>query len=149
MKIRLSVSEENREEVTGFLTEHGIELDDESEYVLLQENMYAKHLAVRNADGEKAVIAVDEIVTIESYGHTVELHTEHGSFSTTDRLYQLAETLPGTQFVRVSNSVIVSRSHIREISPTFSMKFILKMTNGTRVDVTRTYYARFKEFLGI
>lgn len=149
MKIKLSVSAESVEEVTDFLTSHGIELDENSEFILLQKDERPKHLSVRDKDGEKAIIDTDSIITIESYGHTVEIHTVKGSFTTSDRLYQLADALDPKKFIRVSNSVIVARGQIKEISPTFSMKFILKMNNGTRVDVTRSYYGKFKEFLGI
>ena len=149
MKIRLSVSEERVEEVTDFLTSHGIELDEEAEYVLLQKDIYPGYLTGRSADGERAVISADEIITIESYGHTVEIHTARGSFTTSDRLYRLANSLDPENFIRVNNSVIVSKTQIREILPTFSMKFILVTNNGTRVDVTRSYYGKFKEFLGI
>lgn len=149
MKIRLSVSDERVDEVRDFLISHGIELDEASEFVLLQKDERPGHLNARNMDGEKAVVAIDDIITIESYGHTVEIHTVNGSFTTSERLYQLADTLDPKKFIRVSNSVIVARKQIKEISPTFSMKFILKMNNGTRVDVTRSYYAKFKEFLGI
>ena len=149
LKIKLSVSDECVAEVSRYLQEHGIEIVDESEFILLQKDKYAGHISVRSENGEKAVIPTDTIITVESFGHSVEITTTNGSFTTTERLYQLANTLDPLKFVRVSNSVIVSRAQIREISPTFSMKFILKMKNGTRVDVTRSYYSKFKEFLGI
>ena len=115
MKIRLSVSDERVDEVRDFLISHGIELDDASEFVLLQKDERPDHLNVRNNDGERAVIATEDIVTIESYGHTVEIHTINGSFTTSDRLYQLADALDPKKFIRVSNSVIVSKKQIREI----------------------------------
>lgn len=149
MKIALSVSDESLEEVTCFLKEKGIEIDDDAEFVLLQKDKFAGHIAVRDSEGERNVIPVSEIVTIESYGHTVELHTADKVFTTTERLYQLEKSLDPQKFLRVSNSVIIARSQVKEISPTFSMKFILKMKNGSRVDVTRSYYSRFKEFFGI
>ena len=53
------------------------------------------------------------------------------------------------QFIRVSNSVIINRNMIREIRPTFSQKFILTMKDGSRADVTRSYYNSFKRAIGI
>ncbi len=149
MKISLSVSDECEQELRTLLTGFGIEISDDAEFILLQKDKYPGHINSRDEEGEKAVISVDDIITIESYGHTVELHTMNGVFKTSERLYQLEKILDPQKFLRVSNSVIISRSQVREISPTFSMKFILKMKNGTRVDVTRGYYTRFKEFFGI
>lgn len=149
MKISLSISDESLEEVTKFLTKKGIEIDDDAEFILLQKDKYPGHITARNSDGERNVISVSDIVTIESYGHTVEIHTTDKVFTTTERLYQLEKTLDPHKFLRVSNSVIISSSQIKEISPTFSMKFTLKMKNGSRVDVTRSYYSKFKEFFGI
>lgn len=149
MKIALSVSDDSLEEITKFLTENGIEIDDDAEYVLLQKDKYPGHITVRDSEGERNVLPVSDIVTIESYGHTVELHTMEKVFTTTERLYQLEKALDPQKFLRVSNSVIIARSQIKEISPTFSMKFILKMKNGSRVDVTRSYYSKFREFFGI
>lgn len=149
MKIKLSVSDDCFEEISRFLTEHGIELDDDADLILLQKNRYPDHLTVRDIRGEKAVIAADDIVTIESYGHTIELHTLNGVFTASQQLYRFEEMLDPEKFIRISNSVIISRAQIQSISPTFSMKFILKMKNGVKVDVTRSYYSRFRKFIGI
>lgn len=151
MKIRLSVSDDSYEDVKRFLTGHGIEIDedDDAEFVLLQKNRYPGHLPVKTDNGSKKMISVDDIITIESYGHTIEIHTQEETFTTSDRLYQLINSLDPKKFLRISNSVIVAVPKIRDITPTLSMKFILKMSNGSKVDVTRSYYGKFKEFLGI
>ena len=149
VKIKLSVSDDCFEEISRLLTEHGIEIDDDAELILIQRDRYPDHLAVRDRRGDKAVIATDDIVTIESYGHTIELHTLSGVFTASQQLYRFEEMLDPKKFIRISNSVIISRAQIQSISPTFSMKFTLKMKNGDKVDVTRSYYGRFKEFLGI
>lgn len=146
MKIKLSVSDECYDEVKKFLTDHNIETDDESEYILIQKNKYPDRLSVRNIKtGAKQLVNVDNIVTIESYGHAVEVHTENDVYNTSERLYQLMNMLDPKNYIRVSNSVIVSKNMISEIIPTLSRKFILKMKNGDRVDVTRIYYNSFKE----
>ena len=53
------------------------------------------------------------------------------------------------KFLRVSNSVIVARAAIVRISPALSMKFTLTLSDKRRVDVTRSYYYTFKEYMGI
>ena len=64
-------------------------------------------------------------------------------------MYQLESLLDPREFLRVSKSVIISRKHVRKIRPSLSMKFILTMSDGTLVDVTRTYYSDFRRFFGI
>lgn len=146
MKIKLAVSDESYEEVSRFLAEKGIELDDEADFILTQRDKYVSHISVRDPrTGGRSHLAVDEIVFIETFGHTVEIHTERETFQTADRLYQLAAVLDPEQFLRISNSVIIAKRKVRQINPAFSMKFVLIMTNGARVDVTRSYYNIFKD----
>lgn len=149
MKIKLAVSEESYAEVKRFLEEKGIETDEEADYILQERDRYPAHLSVRDRRGERRMIAVEDIVMIESYGRTMELHTAGETFTSSDRLYQLENMLDPHRFLRVSHSVIVAVGQIKEIVPTFHMKFILKMAGGARVDVTRNYYKKFKDYFGI
>ena len=150
MKIQLAVSDESYEEVKEFLLSKGIELDDEAEFVLTQRGKYAGHLTVRNAKtAEKVHISADEIILIESYGHTVEVVTSEETYVTSDRLYQLMSTLNPDKFIRVSNSVIIAKRKIKQIRPSLSMKFVLTMENDRKIDVTRSYYTNFKEAFNI
>ena len=41
------------------------------------------------------------------------------------------------------------RAAIVRISPALSMKFTLTLSDKRRVDVTRSYYYTFKEYMGI
>ena len=65
-----------------------------------------------------------------------------------DRLYRLSARLDPAEFLRISHSVVIARSKVVRITPTLSMKFILTLRDGRRVDVTRNYYI-FKEAFGI
>ena len=149
MKIRLSVSRSRCQELREALESHGIEIDEEADLVLSEADVFADSLLVRDPKtGEKVVLPAEDIVTIESYGHTVEVYAAGGVYQTRDRLYQLAGRLDPSAFLRISNSVIAARRHIRRIAPQFSMKFALTMSDGRRVDVTRSYYYAFKYALG-
>lgn len=150
MRIRLAVSDDSYEEVRRMLMEKGIEIDDDAEFVLTQQERYIGHLAVRQPEsGERLHIAVEDIVFIESFGHTVEVHTENAKFHTSDRLYQLLNVLDPSKFIRVSNSVIIAKRKVKQINPSFSMKFVLVMANGRKIDVTRSYYNSFRDAFNI
>ena len=150
MKVKLSVSQARYPEILAALSAHGIEVDENADLVLSESSRYADSLLVRDArTGERVRLSVEEIVSIESFGHTVEVHTQDGVYQTKERLYRLAALLDPDRFLRVSNSVVIARDKVRSISPTLSMKFILTMQNGEKVDVTRSYYYIFREAFGI
>ena len=149
MKIRIAVSAEREQAVTEALLRAGFELDDEAELVVLENDRFASHLPVRDEVGNRLHLAVEDIVSIESFGHSVAVHGVDGVYQTADRLYQLCLLLDPKQFLRISNSVIIQRRHVKKILPTMSMKFVLVLADGSKVDVTRSYYNSFKSFFGI
>ena len=149
MKFRLSVSEENFESVKEFLSGRGIEISDDAEYVITEMPGHADFIPVRNDKKERVRLKADEIIYIEAFGKDIEIHTDEGTFSSQDRMYQLESQLDPKEFIRVSKSVIISRKHVKKIRPTLSMKYILTMTNGELVDVTRSYYSNFRNFFNI
>ena len=149
VKIRIAVSQEREQAVAEALLRAGFELDDEAELVVLENDQSARHLAVRDKDGNRLHLAVEEIVFIEALGHSVLVHGMDGVYQTADRLYQLCLMLDPKQFLRISNSVIIQRHRVKKILPAMSMKFTLLMADGSKVDVTRTYYNSFKSFFGI
>lgn len=150
MKIKLAVSDESYEEVSRFLREKGIEIDDESEFVLSQRGKYVSRIAVRDSvTGEKTHIPVKSIIYAESYGHSVTIHTEEKQWLSSDRLYQLCALLDPKEFLRISVSTVICVKKVKRIMPTLSRKFIITMENGETVEVTRSYYTIFKDFFEI
>lgn len=149
MRIKLDVNEENYESVKRELESLGIKIDNNSEFVLSENNTSITYLTVKSEVGDRVKISVGDIVFIESCGKDVFVHTTSESYKTQERIYQIEEVLDPKLFVRVSNSVIIARKHVKKIRPGLSMKFILTMTGGTLIDVTRSYYSDFKKFFGI
>lgn len=146
MKIKLNLSEDDYKKVEKELHEHGIETDDSAEFVLCRANGFAEKLIVKDkTTNERIVLSCDSIVYMESFGHTVDVHTEENVYCSNERLYKMLDQLDQTEFLRISNSVIVAKNKIKKITPTLSMKFILTLCDNARVDVTRTYYHSFKE----
>lgn len=149
MKIRLDVGEKRRREVEQALTACGIEIDDGADLTLCETVCGPERLLVRDDEtGELVPLPVDDIVYIEAFGHDMEVHTSERSYRLTERLYKLLDAL-GPEFLRISKSVIIAKDKISSIAPTLSMKFVLTMQNGKKVDVTRSYYYIFKDSFGI
>lgn len=146
MEIQLAVSNERYEELKNVLLQLGITVSDSADLVLHEVNRFADNLIVKGQeDGSHHVVPVSEIIIIESFGHAVEVHTNRGSYRSSDRLYQLTNLLDPDKFLRISNSVIIAKDKVKQITPSLFMKFSLTMENGKRVDVTRSYYYIFKE----
>ncbi len=148
MKIKLIASEENYEKLAQELTSMGVELSDSADLVLTEQNVVISHLIGKKGD-EIYRINVSDISHIESFAHDVIAYTDKDSFKINERLKTLTTILDPSSFIRISNSVIISVDHIKSIKPAFTQKFIVTMKNGARVDVTRSYYYIFKEFIGI
>lgn len=150
MKIRLNINDADYEKIEKELHEHGIETDDAADLILSKLNGFTEKLIVKDkATNERVVLSCDVIVSLESYGHLVDVRTKDNIYYVNERLYRIFEQLDKMKFLRISNSVIVSKNQIKKISPTLSMKFILTLSDNSRVDVTRTYYHSFKETIGI
>ncbi|MFC4684713.1 LytTR family DNA-binding domain-containing protein [Exiguobacterium sp. s149] len=150
MKIKLDISNERYDEIKSMLEEKGIEIDDTADLVLSTSTPFVQHLTVKEKDtNERIVLPVADIICIESFGHTVKIETQASVYVATDRLYRLVSLLDPTSFLRISNSVVIATNQIKQIKPTLSTKFILTLTNGKRVDVTRSYYYIFKDHFHI
>ena len=149
MKICISVSEEKRRDVTDFMHAHGIETGEDADFILTESDRFPAFLSVRNDKKEHVELSISKVCYIEAYGKDIEIHTDEGVFLSQERMYQLEELLDPQSFLRISKSVIVAKRHIRKIRPSLSMKFILTLSDGTIVDVTRSYYSDFKRSFNI
>lgn len=146
VKIKLEIHDDRVHEVRRALEEKGIEISEDGEYILSERMVYAQRLCVRDNDsGEKVFIDMDDILYIESYGHQMEVATSDKTYLSSDPLYQLEETLHPDLFVRISKSVIIAKKKVKEIRPSFSMKFILVMVDNRKLEVTRSYYNNFRD----
>ena len=129
----------------------GFEVSEEGDYIFYENNYSLNYIVGKAKDdsGDLVMLKFAEIFYFESFGHDIEVVSDKGTFSIQDKLYQLENGLPPQIFIRISQSVIVNRNNIKNISPGIGMHYFLTMKNGARVDVTRGYYYRFKGEVGI
>ena len=148
MRVRMKLNSGRRETTVKELESLGIEISDEADLILTEEGFREGELNCSEGD-DRVLVPIEEILYIESLGKEVFVHTEEHTYLTIMRLYVLEKVLPGEKFIRISNSVIISRNSIKKIRPALSQKFFLTLKNDAVVDVTRSYYLRFKEYFGI
>ena len=125
MKIKLAVSNERYDEIKKIFTERGIEIDDNSDLVLSESNRFLDIMTVKDmTTNERVILPVEDIAYIETYGHSVEIHTKDTTYQAMDRLYKIVNMLDPDKFLRISNSVVIAIDKVKKITPTLSMKFI-------------------------
>ena len=149
MKFRINVSGDKKTEIQEFLESHGIETGEDAELTIIESQNGSSFVSVRDDDRERMNLSAEEIIFIEAFGKDIEIHTADGTFYSSDRMYQLESVLDRKEFLRISKSVIISKKHVKKIRPSLSMKFILTMSDGTLLDVTRSYYNDFRRFFNI
>ena len=146
--MKLKVILDKNDPIMEELRKLNIEIDENSEYVLSRREMSLNYLSAKDGD-QTFYISIGDIVYIDSMGHDVMIHTMDGTYVTRERLKTLEMMLDPDEFLRVSNSAIVSIKDIRRIEASILQKFILHMANGDKVDVTRSYYYIFKDRFNI
>ncbi len=148
MKIKLSVNDDLYPVLLKKLTEAGFEITDNAELILSENKENVEYISCKK-DGEIHHISPADIVFIESMGHDVFIHTKSECFKSADRLWQFEKNLNPDVFLRISNSVIINTKEVNSIKAALSQKFIVTLSEDSKVDVTRNYYYIFKNKFGI
>ena len=86
------------------------------------------------------------MVRVES-GDTV-IYGERRKYRSRKRLYELGQQL-GKQFMQISKSTLINLSYMESIEQGFSGTLLLKLKNGSKDYVSRTYLSEFKKYLGL
>ena len=100
--------------------------------------------------GEKILqIETGDIYYFEAVDNKVFLYLEKNVYETKLKLYELERRFAGTDFFRVSKSVILNLAKVKNFTPEFSGRFEALMKNGERVGISRQYVPLLKNKLGI
>ncbi|MCR4723084.1 MAG: LytTR family transcriptional regulator [Eubacteriales bacterium] len=94
------------------------------------------------------IIHPTEIVAVHADKKWCRIITDTADYSCRKRLYEL-EQLLGPEFIRISKSIIVRISKIKSVEAVFNGMLLLRMKNGSREYVSRTYLQNLKSYLGI
>ena len=86
------------------------------------------------------------VVRVEN-GDTI-IYGEQKKYRSRKRLYELGQQL-GKQFMQISKSTLINLSYMDSIEPGFSGTLLLKLRNGCKEYVSRTYLPAFKKYLGL
>lgn len=97
--------------------------------------------------GVISFIEVDAIFWIESQGAFSKIHLENKMEFTNLSVKQLQEILNPSVFVRVHKSFMVNIDHIESLESYFHGEYILHLTNGSEVKLSRGYKENIDKIL--
>ncbi|XMB86470.1 LytTR family DNA-binding domain-containing protein [Mycoplasmatota bacterium WC44] len=149
MKVRLLVKKENKEQIMKDILNGNIEFTDDGDFLLVEEN-FKKEEIVGRIDDSLELIRPLEIIYVESYDQVSNCITTKGKYQIKEKLYEIENLFYEQGLIRVSKSYVINKNMIDKIKvASFNMKFLLRMKNGFQIDVTRSYYYKFKEYIGL
>ncbi len=100
-------------------------------------------------DGKIEVLSQDDLFRIYASGGKVFAVTDKGEYLLRLRLYEAAERLNSSRFVRISNSEIINLNKVKNFDLSFSGTIYVELSNGTTTYVSRRYVSRIKKILGM
>jgi two-component system, LytTR family, response regulator len=108
---------------------------------------YLQRVLVKGG-GRMVLLKVSEIDWIEAAGNYVRLHARRERHLLRETLTALEAKLDPEQFVRVHRSTMVNLERVRELEPYFHGDYILRLEDGTKLTLSRTYRERLEQRLG-
>lgn len=139
-------SKEINEQIKLAIEMGEVEFDDQASIVISDQSIFNDFMLVEDKE-DLVKVKLKDITYIESLSKKVIVHTIDHRYRTTDPLYLLESKLYPHGFLRVHQSYIVNLDHIQRIKATFNTKFILYLSHQQQIEVSRSYYYKFKESL--
>ena len=96
-------------------------------------------------DRGETPLNMDEIIRIYTQQRRVLVDSDRGTFSLRSRMYEMEELLDPREFVRISNSEIVSRRRILHLDFSLAGTIRLKLKGGGESYVSRRYVRRIRK----
>jgi DNA-binding LytR/AlgR family response regulator len=100
-------------------------------------------------DGRQHILDAADIAYIDSTDKHTFLYTATDVFESPFKLYELEAKLTDCDFMRASKNSLFNINHIQSIEPDFERRFIMTMTGGNKLIVSRQYAPAVKEKLEV
>jgi two-component system LytT family response regulator len=99
-------------------------------------------------EGRLVVLKAAEIDWIESSANYASLHVGKETYLVRETMQSLEGRLDPGQFLRIHRSTIVNLDRIQEIEPYFHGDYIVRLADGQRLTLSRTYKDRLQKHFG-
>lgn len=90
-----------------------------------------------------------EVVAFQADGEIVHILSTRGRFTAGATLKELEARLPAPQFRRIHRATIINTSHIRKISPLSSKRWMLQMSDGLELIVSKRMTGSLRGEIGV
>jgi two-component system, LytTR family, response regulator len=90
------------------------------------------------------VVRAGDVNHIEADGNYVRLHVQARSYLLRETMNKLEQSLDPAAFVRVHRSAIVNIARVQEVEPHLGHDYIVRLTSGARVRMSRWYHEEFE-----
>lgn len=94
------------------------------------------------------LVKLEDIQMIRYEDQQVMFYTGNQTYTSSQRLYQVEESLSQT-FLRISKTTIISMKHVESVEPSFNSTMKVKMSNSMKDYISRKYLPGFKKYLGL
>ncbi len=146
--MRVKITGINKEKIIEAISNGEIDFVDSKADLILKDVTTSKTIAGR-VSNEIRLVEIEDIIYFEANGNDVYAITNYYQLKLTERLHELENEYFDKGFIRISKSYIVNRNSVEAIIPSLNRKFILKLLNGQKLEVTRFYYNDFKKNIGL
>jgi two-component system LytT family response regulator len=101
---------------------------------------YLERVCIQST-GRVEVVRLKDVEWIEACGNYARLHTPTGRPMLREPLRRLDEQLDPARFARIHRSAIVNLDRIREMRPTASGDYVVRLESGIRLRMSRSHRA--------
>lgn len=100
-------------------------------------------------DERTHVLAVENIIAIEVFGHQLEIHTKDTTYKIRGVLKRIIERLPSKNFVQIAKGTVINIDYLNSMEASFSGNMLAFLENGLKMTVSRKYLPNLKKHLGL
>jgi len=112
-----------------------------------RDTQYLSRLSIKEEDGI-VFVPVDQILWIEAANKYVVVHTIDHQHILRQTIQSLEDTLDPKQFVRIHRSILVRKAAVRGLHPLFHGDYLVKLSNGVELTLSRSFRGTFFQQIG-
>jgi len=112
-----------------------------------RDTQYLSRLSIKEEEGI-VFVPVDRILWIEAANKYVVVHTIDHQHILRQTIQSLEDTLDPKQFVRIHRSILVRKAAVRGLHPLFHGDYLVKLSNGVELTLSRSFRGTFFQQIG-
>ena len=145
MKARVDISPGYKE---PFAVIHSDKMTDEIQRILDYISSGDVPITAFRNEEDIVVLKPEEIYMVRIEDGNTIIYGDKQIYRSRKRLYELADQL-GKGFMQIAKPTLINLSYIDSIELGFGGSLLIKLKNGSKDYVTRTYLKEFKKYLGL